>query len=191
VSIIIKDVAPFLASFFGFVALAVGADVVLHQFGFPWIGRYLGLAGAIVVATGLLPYSLRKRGVVARGDPALLLRLHEITGVAGAALILVHAGLHLNALLPWLAIAAMLVTVASGLAGVFLFGRARRRLESRTQSLLGRGSTPREIEAAVFWDALALSAMKKWRAEHAGIALIFAALASVHLLAVLMFWGWR
>ena len=44
---------------------------------------------------------------------------------AGSLLVLVHAGIHFNAILGWLAVWAMLINVASGLTGKFLLQRAR------------------------------------------------------------------
>ncbi len=60
----------------------------------------------------------------------MLLRRHERMAWAGSLLVLVHAGVHFNAWLGWLALAAMLINVASGLTGKYLLARARTRLES-------------------------------------------------------------
>src|SRR3546814_17777695 len=48
-------------------------------------------------------HSLRKRGVIKSSNPVRLLRLHEWLAWIGATLVLVHAGIHLNAVLTWLA----------------------------------------------------------------------------------------
>jgi hypothetical protein len=57
----------------------------------------------------------------------------------GSLLVLVHAGVHFNAILGWLAVWAMLINVGSGLTGKFLLDRARRRLEEARQRMRARG----------------------------------------------------
>jgi hypothetical protein len=47
-----------------------------------------------------LPYSLRKRKLIRSGQPVMLL---------------VHAGIHFNSILAWLATVAMIINVVSGL----------------------------------------------------------------------------
>jgi hypothetical protein len=185
-----RDVGPFFIGFFALTAATIGIDFLLHQWGLPWIGRYLGLAGVVVIAAGLAPYSLRKRNLVIVGDATKLLRLHEVTAWIGALLITVHAGIHFNTILPWLALALMLATVASGLAGQLLFGRARRHFEERRASLQKDGLSPSEVEQKLFWDALTLDLTKKWRLRHSVIALVFVGLAFAHILTALIFWSW-
>ena len=53
----------------------------------------------------------------------------------GSLLVLVHAGVHFNAILGWLAVWAMLINVGSGLTGKFLLDRSRRRLEEARQRM--------------------------------------------------------
>lgn len=69
-------------------------------------------------------YSLRKRKLITVEKPATLLRLHERMAWAGSLLILVDAGIRFNAILGWLAVWAMLVSIANGLTGQFLLQRA-------------------------------------------------------------------
>ena len=81
-----------------------------------WVGRYLGIPGTILIL-GSLVYSLRKRKYIRSGNPKTLLTLHEIGTWLGSAMVLIHAGIHFNAILPWLATIAMGVNVISGLVG--------------------------------------------------------------------------
>ena len=104
---------------------------------------------------------------------------------------IVHAGIHFNALLPWLALTAMLVNVGSGLTGVFLFKRARRGLEERKAFLIEEGRSLASIEQDLFWDAIAVDMLKKWRVVHLPITLAFGLLTIAHVVSILMFWGWR
>lgn len=189
-SLLKRDVIPFLLGFAALVAAAIGLDVLLHRLHLPLVGRYLGIAGVALVLATLAPFALRKRQMIG-GDPATWLRLHQTGGWLGALMITVHAGVHVNAILPWLALAVMLVDVASGLAGAFLFRRARAHLEERKAALRARGLSPAEIERRIFWDALTLDATKKWRMAHSAIAAGFALFAVAHVATVFMFWSWR
>ena len=110
---------------------------------------------------------------------------------AGSLLILVHAGIHFNAILAWLAIWAMLVNIASGLTGKFLLQRARKRLDETTREIRAQGLSPAETEDRLYWDSLTFDVVRKWRAVHYPITLAFAVLATAHVLSIFYFWGWR
>ena len=67
----------------------------------------------------------------------------------GSLLVLVHAGIHFNAILGWLAVWAMLIDVGSGLTGKFLLERSRRRLErSAGNACANRASRPKSSKSA-------------------------------------------
>jgi len=105
--------------------------------------------------------------------------------------VLVHAGVHFNAILGWLAVAAMLINVGSGLTGKFLLDRSRRRLEEARQRSRARGLAEAEIVDQLYWDSLTFDAVKQWRVVHFPITLAFAVLATAHIVAILLFWGWN
>ena len=174
----------------GFLVLAtLGGDYLLHRLDLVWVGRYLGIPGTLLII-GSLYYSLRKRKYVSAGNPKTLLKLHEFGTWLGSLMVLIHAGIHFNAILPWLATAAMGVNVVSGLVGKLLLSRSRQHVqEERTQFQL-RGLSKPEVEKAVFWDAVALDAMAQWRRVHIPIFIVFAVLALGHILGIFLFWGW-
>jgi len=190
-SLMKRDVLPFLTSFFTLVAAAIGGDFLLHRAHLDWVGRYLGIVGVLLILVSLAPYSLRKRQFIRAGNPAALLRVHQTGGWLGAVLIVVHGGVHFNAILPWLALAVMLFDVASGVAGAFLFHRERLHLEESKAALLSRGLSSSEMEREIFWDALTLDLTKKWRMAHSTLAAFFALFALAHVATIFMFWGWR
>jgi hypothetical protein len=99
----------------------------------------------------------------------------------------VHAGIHLHALLPWAALLAMLVAVASGVTGRTLLAGARRQVAGRQKNLRERGLTEDEIERALFLDSLTVRAMEKWRTVHIPLTLNFAILSLVHVATALLF----
>ena len=189
-SVIRRDLLPSAGVFVLLIAAALICDHVLHRQGMVWLGRYLGIPGTLLIL-GSLVYSLRKRKVITAGNPGSLLRWHEYMAWLGSMLVLVHAGVHFNAMLPWLAVAGMLVNVGSGLTGKYLLRRARQRLLAAKSRLQQGGTSEPEIEKAMFWDAIAVDVMTKWRGVHFPIAFLFGSLAFGHVLSIFMLWGWR
>lgn len=188
--ILTREVLPFLASLLTLGAVALLFDALLHLLNAVWVGRYLGIPGVLLIV-GSFGYSLRKRRLIQAGMPADLLRLHERMAWAGSLLVLVHAGIHFNAILGWLAIWAMLINVASGLTGKFLLQRARRRLEEAREAMRRQGLSAEELEDSTYWDTLTFDVVKQWRAVHFPIAFAFGLLALAHIIAVFWHWGWR
>ena len=185
-----QEIAPFLLAFGLLVAAALLGDGLLHLFDLAWVGRWLGIPGVLLILLSFL-YSLRKRGRIRWGSPKWLLRLHQLLAWLGALMILIHSGIHFHAILPWLATLAMLVNVVSGLTGQFLLARARRHVAARREGYRRQGVPEGEVERALFWDAVTLDLMGRWRAVHFPITLVFAVLGVAHLISILLFWGWR
>jgi hypothetical protein len=186
-----REVLPFLLSMALLVGVALLVDAVLHLSNVVWIGRWLGIPGILLILASTVVYSLRKRKVITSGQPARLMRWHESLAWAGSLLVLVHAGIHFNAILGWLAVWAMLINVGSGLTGKFLLARARHRLDETRLGLREQGLTPAQLDDRTYWDSLTFDVVKKWRVVHFPITLAFAVLATAHIVAVLLFWSWK
>lgn len=185
-----REVLPFYLSLIALAVAVLLCDAALHLMNAVWIGRWLGIPGVLLILSSL-GYSLRKRKLIRSGHPATLLRLHEYMAWAGSLLVLVHAGIHFNAILGWLAIAAMLINVASGLTGKYLLDRSRRRLEAARQAMREQGLSPEQLAEQTYWDSLTFDAVKQWRSVHFPVTLAFAVLALAHIVAVCFFWGWK
>ena len=185
-----REIVPFYLSLIALAVAALLCDAALHLLNAVWIGRWLGIPGALLILSSL-GYSLRKRKLIRSGQPATLLRVHEYMAWAGSLLLLVHAGIHFNAILGWLAVAAMLINVASGLTGKYLLVRSRRRLEAARQAMREQGLSPEQLAERTYWDSLTFDAVKQWRSVHFPITLAFAVLALAHIVAVFLFWGWK
>lgn len=185
-----REVLPFVASFALLATVALAFDGVLHWLDLLWVGRWLGIPGTLLII-GSTAYSLRKRKLIQRGHPATLLRWHELLAWLGSLLVLVHAGVHFNAILGWLAVWAMLINVGSGLTGKFLLDRARRRIEEARQRMRARGLPEAELADQLYWDSLTFDAVKQWRVVHFPITLAFSVLATAHIVAIFLFWGWN
>ncbi|CRI64839.1 conserved membrane hypothetical protein [Thiocapsa sp. KS1] len=189
-SIVRREVLPFLVMFGSLIVATAMTDALLHTLDLYWIGRYLGIPGTILILLSF-GYSMRKRKLIRFGQPKRLLQLHEILAWLGVLMILVHAGVHVYAILPWLALVAMLINVASGMTGQYLLDRSRRSLGTKRETYSQRGVAAGEIEKEVFWDAVTVDVMKQWRAIHIPITMAFGVLGLAHILSILFFWQWQ
>ena len=189
-SLISNEVVPFLLLFGGLILATIAGDALLHYFDLVWIGRYLGIPGTLLILASFF-YSMRKRKLIRFGKPKNLLFLHETLAWLGALMILVHAGIHVYSILPWLALIAMLVNVLSGMTGKFLLDRSRRFVTEKRAAYASQGMPADEVERRLFWDATTFDLMKKWRAVHLPITLAFAVLGITHILSILLFWQWK
>lgn len=188
-ALISHEVLPFALALTGLVVVATLIDALLHHLNIAWVGRYLGIPGLLLIVFSF-GHALRKHGVIKSRQPMRLLRLHERMAWLGSLLVLVHAGIHFHAILPWLAIGAMLINVGSGLTGKFLLARARRRLETARQHMRNEGMPEAEIDERLHRDSLTFDIVRQWRAVHFPITLAFAVLTLAHVISVLLLWTW-
>ncbi len=189
-----KSPSVWLASFFLLfillLILTVFIDYILHVANLVWIGRYLGIAGSVLILSGMM-YSLRKRKIIKSGSPKSFLVFHEFLCWLGSLAILVHAGIHFNAILPWIALFTMIINVGSGLIGKVLLKKSTQMLADKEKLLEQKGLTRKQAEDSLFWDYTAIDLMKKWRIIHLPISLTFAVLALTHIITILLFWNWH
>lgn len=189
-SVLRGEIMPAVWGFTLLIAATAASDALLHAMKLAWIGRWLGIPGTLLIVASFA-YSLRKRKLIASGSPARLLELHEQLAWIGSLMVLVHGGIHLHAWLPWLALAAMMINVASGYVGRMLLARSRKRVEARREALQAEGLPPDDVTRTLFWDAVTLDAMKKWRTVHFPITTAFTVLALAHIVSIALLWGWR
>jgi hypothetical protein len=185
-----REILPFAALFAALFGAAVLVDALLHRFDLVWVGRYLGIPGTLLILSSFF-YSMRKHKLISIGRPKTLLTLHESLTWLGALMILVHAGVHVYAILPWLALIAMLISLISGMTGKYLLDRSRGFLADKKAAHEAQGLAGEELEKALFWDAAALDLMKQWRAVHLPITLAFGVLGLAHIVSILLFWEWQ
>ncbi len=121
----------------------------------------------------VIPFALMFAGLVATAlaaDAGLHLAgavwIGRYLGIPGVLLILVHAGIHFNALLAWLAVAAMLINVASGLTGKYLMGPSRKRLAANRAQLLEARLPDGVLDERLYFDSLTYDLVKSWRVVH-------------------------
>ncbi len=184
--ILIRQVLPLTLLYLLMIFSVIVFDYLLHHFKIVWVGRHLGLVGTIFVVSSFV-YSLRKRQLIKSGSPKQLLLLHEYLAWIGAVLLLVHAGIHFNAILPWLAVYMLLINVASGFVGKYLFKNANESLTESRRQLIESGSAAEDAEKKLFLDAVTVGAMQHWRSIHLPISFLFGLLSLLHIITVLMF----
>lgn len=180
-SLLFRQVAPAVLLLAALIVGAIVVDGVLHVLELGWIGVWLGPIGTGLLLVSFL-YSLRKRKRIAFGQPKQLLELHQSLGWLGSLALLVHGGGHFSALLPWLALVAMVIVAASGMVGAVLL---RRALEIMRQEGKPAADTPRGV-----LDAVTLDLMKRWRAVHMPLNAVFLVLAVLHIAAAILLKPW-
>ncbi len=186
---LLRRVLPSALVFLALVAGALLLDGLLHAVGLVAVGRHLGIVGTAVILLSFV-YSLRKRKLVSFGQPRKLLTLHEVMGWVGALLLLVHAGIHFNAVVPWAALVLLLVVVASGLTGKYLLKDASASMKGRETELRAQGLDPSQVERELLSHALLVRTMQRWRTVHMPLTMILAGLALVHVVATLAMGSW-
>lgn len=188
--LLLKRILPSAGMCLAFAVATIALDAALHAAGLTSVGRYLGIPGTLLILISL-SYSLRKRGKISVGTPRSLLKLHEWVAWVGASLVLVHAGVHFEAVLPWIATAAMGINVLSGLTGKFLLASTRKDIAARRRALETAGIGSTEIEDRLFSDLATMRIMNRWRMIHIPIFLTFAVTALGHIVSILLFWNWK
>jgi hypothetical protein len=185
----LTKVLPAVLVYGALIVAAVCIDLILHYGKLVWVGRYLGAVGSGTILASFL-YSVRKRKLISIGSPRRLLQAHEVCGWLGALMVLVHGGIHFNAVLPWVALLAMMAVVASGLTGKYLLQDARASLADRAVELQSGGLKPADVERELLWHSLLVETMKHWRRIHMPLTMVFAGLATIHIVATLLLWRW-
>jgi len=93
------------------------------------VGYWLGIAGSVAMLV-LVLYPLRKRFRILHGlgRVASWFRLHMVLGILGPALIILHCNFKIGSLNSALALFTMLVVVASGIVGRYLYSQVHKGL---------------------------------------------------------------
>jgi hypothetical protein len=142
-----------LAGFVG-ALVAGGLAIPSHPFSGSLAGHAVGAAGAALMACTLI-YPFRKR-VLKRKGRKNPLGPHVFFGLAGPALVLLHAGNDPASLIGVLAYLSLLLVVLSGVVGRFLFKKVNRSLKEQRSELAGlrellerkrREVTPQDLAA--------------------------------------------
>ncbi|NTV02018.1 MAG: hypothetical protein HGB04_04435 [Chlorobiaceae bacterium] len=192
-SVLIQRALPLSISYLLLIVASLSLDYLLHVAGLSWIGRYLGPIGTafIIFSFG---YSARKHKVVRSGTLKAFLRMHCNSGWLGTLMVLVHSGVHFNALLPWAATGLMMVVTASGHIGQYLIRKFREEVALKKK----QSAMPDTVEAEEYLadirhilDSMTVRALEQWRAIHMPLVSFLVVLTLAHMLSVAFFLNWR
>jgi len=189
-SVLFSRALPLAFSYLLLVAATVSLDFILHSAGLAWVGRYLGVAGTLLVAFSF-GYSARKNKLIEHGPLKHFLRFHCNAGWLGTLMILVHSGIHFNALLPWMATGLMMVVTASGHVGQYLVRRIRAEVKQKKQQYGIAVDRTDALEQQQFWNVVTLGAFEKWRFIHMPLVTFLVVLTVLHVASITVFMNWR
>lgn len=177
------------------VAITVGLliEVLLSvqsswQFGHTKTGHLVGWAGLAIIFTVFI-YSVKKRYGRKSGWPKGWFHVHQVAGIVGPLLILVHAGPHFHALVPILTLLAMWIVTVSGLVGAVVHRKAIGLLNSKRNELLIQGLSREDIEERLYDLASDEETFRIWQVIHVPMVVIFLVLLIAHILGAIYFGG--
>jgi len=181
----------------GLVLIAVVGAVLFEAFlsmervlpfGHTRQGHVTGWVGLAVILF-VFVYPIRKRVDRNRTWPRGWFQVHMVVGVVGPLLIVLHAGAHLHALVPILAIVAMGIVALSGIIGQAVHYLALRTLNEERRQFLQQGVSQDEAEARLHDVASREEAFRVWQLIHAPMTLMFMVLVVLHVIGALYFGG--
>ena len=105
-------------------------------------------------------------------------------------MILLHSGIHFNAVLPWAATAFMLIVTGSGHVGQYLLKKIRDEVKIKMKQL-GIAVTDDNLDRQQYWDTLTIKTLEKWRTIHMPMVSLLMALTLIHILSITFFLNWR
>lgn len=185
-SLLIRKAFPLTISYLLLIAASIALDYLLHQFRLELAGRYLGVAGTLFFLFSFI-YSARKKKIIPTGPVKRFLQLHCNAGWIATLLILVHSGIHFNALLPWAATALMMIVTASGHVGQHLVRKFRSEAKLKKQQL-GIDAPPDDgLDRELFWDSVTVKALDQWRTVHMPLVVFLVLLTLAHIASILVF----
>jgi hypothetical protein len=177
------------------VAIAIGllVEVCLsfqfgHLFGHTQTGHVVGWIGLAVILS-VFVYSAKKRYGRKAGWPKAWFMVHQIAGILGPLLILIHAGPHFHALVPVLALFAMGIVVVSGLIGVLVHRKVLALLNTTRKELMSQGLGREDIEDRLYELASGEETFRIWQIVHTPMVMLFLALVLAHVIGSLYFGG--
>ncbi|MEQ1562277.1 MAG: hypothetical protein ABL935_02660, partial [Nitrospiraceae bacterium] len=100
-----------------------------------------------------------------------------------------HAGAHLHALVPILAMVSMGIVVVSGIIGQAVHYLALRTLNEERRQLLQQGVGPVEAEVRLHDEASREETFRVWQLIHAPMTLLFMVLVALHVVGTMFFGG--
>jgi len=157
-------------------------------FGHTQTGHVVGWVGLAVTLT-VFVYSVKKRFDRKAGWPRVWFMVHQVAGVFGPLLILVHAGWHFHALVPLLTLIVMGFVVVSGVIGVVVHRKALALLNNTRKKLASLGLSQATVEDRLYDLVSGEETFRVWQIVHVPMVMLFLALLISHILGALYFGG--
>ncbi len=177
------------------VAIATGLSIEAFLsfqsgwlFGHTQSGHIVGWTGLVVILTVFI-YSFKKRYGRKPGWPKAWFIVHQIAGILGPLLILIHAGPHFHALVPIFALLTMVIVVVSGVIGVMIHRKALALLNTARKELVNQGLDNDDIEDRLYDLASGEETFRIWQIVHVPMVMVFLALVLIHVIGALYFGG--
>ncbi len=175
------------------IIVAIGLEVLLsanshRAFGHTQKGHIVGWIGfgMILLACG---YPLKRWLHPNQVWSKSWFRVHQVMGIGGPLLIIVHSGAHFHALVPVLGLIVMTLVVLSGIAGQALHHLASQTLYEQRHELARQGMSRNKIEAQLYDLAREENALRWWRCIHVPLTWTFFSLAVLHIVGALYLGG--
>lgn len=165
--------------------LSIGAA---SPFGHTRSGRAVGWLGLAVILT-VFVYPYKKRRAAERHWPRGWFRVHMAAGIIGPLLIFLHSGVHYHALVPVLAMSAMVIVTLSGVVGQAVHAYVLRTLHDERRKLQQSGLCDPDIETRLHGMASQEEAFRLWQVVHAPMTVAFVVLTVLHIAGALFFGG--
>jgi len=157
-------------------------------FGHTQTGHVVGWFGLAVIFSVFI-YSVKKRFGRKAGWPKAWFMVHQVAGIIGPLLILIHAGWHFHALVPVLTLIVMGIVVVSGVIGVAVHRKALSLLNSTRKELVRQGLSQADIEDRLYGLVSGEETFRVWQIIHVPMVMLFLALLASHILGALYFGG--
>jgi hypothetical protein len=151
-------------------------------------GHLMGWIGLGVILL-VFVYPSKKRMSRNHRWPRSWFQVHMVAGAIGPLLIFLHSGAHVHAMVPLLAMAAMVTVVVSGIVGQGVHYLALRTLNDRRRELHEEGLGSEEIDHRLHRMASQEEAFRLWQSIHAPMTLMFLVLTAMHVFGALYFGG--
>ena len=157
-------------------------------FGHTQTGHVVGWIGLVFIGTTFV-YSVIKRFGRKAGWPKAWFMVHQVAGILGPLLILVHAGAHFHALVPVLTLIVMGIVVVSGVIGVAVHRKALVLLNNTKNELVSQGLSQADIEDRLYGLVSGEETFRVWQIIHVPMVMLFLALVVLHVFGALYFGG--
>ena len=159
-----------------------------QPFGHTQMAHIVGWVGFGMIALTFV-YPIKRRLHPNEVWPKVWFDVHQALGIAGPLLILVHSGVHYHALVPVLALIAMILVVFSGITGQAIHYLAFQTLNKQRHELADQGLSEEMVKTRLHELAMQEESLRWWRCFHGPLTFTFVVLTLLHIGGALYFGG--